>query len=203
MSRNPFLTAVPVLALLTTLTACAGSTEETAEPAAASPAGKPATSRPATATTTRVPVKGECAAADLAVSISPQQTGETDELGMVIITNNGRRNCTVKGWLTLALHNAAGEPVDVPTQNVNEPGAPTTVKIQKGGSAFAGIKWTQCDKSDAACGVGNAIGWSLDGTVKDTFAELDSLPDPEQNTLTMKALKVGTFQPVRQGVVAW
>ncbi|GIE36923.1 hypothetical protein Ait01nite_099680 [Actinoplanes italicus] len=214
--RNPFKAAVPALALLTALTACGeptpgGTTSApgTSTPAATSTTGttKPATgtTKPATGTTKPAAgtAKAACAVGDLEVTIAAQGTGEKDEKGMVVVTNTGAKNCTVKGWMTIALHNAADEAVDVPTEKVNEPGPADTVEIKAGGSAFAGIKWTQCGKADASCAVGNTIRWSLDGSGKGAVAELEGFPAAEKSGITMKALKVGTFQPSNQGVTAW
>jgi hypothetical protein len=203
--RNP-IKAAAALALLAALTACGESTSGTATPTRAASTPAVVVTEPAAETTTRAAgtsSTGKCAADDLQVTIAAQGTGAKDEKGMVVVTNDSGKKCTVNGWLTIALHNAADESVDVPTTKVNEPGPAVTVEIKAGGSAFAGIKWTQCDKSDAGCGVGNTIRWSLDGSLDGSVAELESFPAPEKSNITMKALKVGTFQPSNQGVTAW
>ncbi|HWS39421.1 MAG TPA: DUF4232 domain-containing protein [Actinoplanes sp.] len=210
--RTTFKAAVPALALLTALTACGGNTTATGTTAPAAPAtseAAAATTAATTAAATTAPSVekdksgNSCAPGDLKVSIGAQGTGEKDEKGMVIVTNDGKKNCTVKGWPTFVLYNPADEAVDVPTKQVNEPGPASTVEIKAGGSAFAGIKWTQCDKGDTTCGVGNTIKWSLDGAPTTLIAELDGFPAPEKVGITMKALKIGTFQPSNQGVTAW
>jgi hypothetical protein len=206
--RHVFKAAVPALALLTALTACAEPT-----PAPGTPASKAtaSTTEPTAAETTGatdggtggINGKAACVLEDLEVTIAAQGTGEKDEKGMVVVTNAGRKNCTVKGWLTITLYNAADEPVDVPTEKVNEPGPAETVEIKAGGSAFAGIKWTRCDKADADCAVGNTIRWTPESSGKGVVAELESFPAAEKSGITMKALKVGTLQPSNQGVTAW
>jgi predicted small lipoprotein YifL len=206
--RTALKAAVPALALMTALTACG---EPTPTPGTSAPA--------ATATTTTGPAtetskaadggtgglngKAACVLEDLEVTIAAQGTGEKDEKGMVVVTNAGKKKCTVKGWLTITLYNAGDEPVDVPTEKVNEPGPAETVEIKAGGSAFLGIKWTRCDKADADCAVGNTIRWTPESSGKGSVAELEGFPAAEKSGITMKALKVGTFQPSNQGVTAW
>jgi hypothetical protein len=207
--RNPFMAAVPALALLTALTACGEPTpgDTTSAPGTSAPAAtsttKPATGATKPATEPAAGAGAACTVGDLEVTIAAQGTGEKDEKGMVVVTNTGAKNCTAKGWLTISLYNAADEAVDVPTEKVNEPGPADTVEIKAGGSAFAGIKWTRCDKADASCAVGNTIRWSLEGSGKGAVAELESFPAAEKSGITMKALKVGTLQPSNQGVTAW
>ncbi|GAA1640301.1 DUF4232 domain-containing protein [Actinoplanes couchii] len=207
--RNTLTTTVPALVLLTALSACGSAsagttpTAEKTTPSAATTTPGAETTTPAAEKTAEATGTAECADTDLKVSIAAQGTGETDEKGMVVITNEGRQNCTVHGWLTFALVNAAGEAVPVPTEKVNEPGPAETVEIKAGGSAFAGIKWTRCDKGDVTCGAGNSISWKLDEAAKVSYAELEGFPAPEKSNITMTALKVGTVQPSNQGVTAW
>lgn len=207
--RDMLKVAVPAMVLLTGLTACGGSGTPVAAPTSVASAAAPASSAATTAGQPDGQPDGQgggkidCVEGDLAVTIAAQGTGAGDETGMVVVTNNGERGCTVSGWLSFTLVNAAGEPVQVPARKVEEPGGPTDVVIEAGASAFAGIKWTTCDKADSACATGNTIRWSLTGSAEGPAAELEGFPAPERHGITMAALRIGTVQPSRQGVVAW
>lgn len=220
--RDTLKTAVPALALLTVLAACGGPTDRPA--AGASGGSSPAASTPssggtapgndasgpasagATATKTSAkPVKGNACQVDrLQVTVAAQPSDNVKtQTAMVIVTNSGKQNCTAPGRFTIALVNAADESVDVPTKKVDQPGPASEVEIKAGGSAFAGIKWIPCAKSDATCGVGNTLRFALDDSAKGPAATLEGFPAAESSGITMKSLQVGTLQPSNQGVVAW
>ncbi|WP_045745323.1 DUF4232 domain-containing protein [Actinoplanes rectilineatus] len=217
--RDVLKATVPAVALMTALAACgqsgdgasgeaAGAGSSTA-PGTATTEPADATATPESTTTTGGSQSGggstgsDCATDDLAVTIAAQGDSATAPTAMVVVTNNGEKDCTVHGWLTFTLVNAANEAVEVPTEKVEEPGPAVDVKIIAGGSAFAGIKWTTCDKGDSSCGAGNTIRWDLGTSADGPAAELEGFPAAEKSNITMKSLKVGTLQPSRQGVVAW
>ncbi len=105
--------------------------------------------------------------------------------------------------MAISLVNAADEVVNVPTKKVNEPGPAEAFTVKPGTSAFAGIKWTTCDKGDSSCGVGNTLRYNLEASTDGPVATLEGFPAAESSGITMKSLQIGTLQPSNQGVVAW
>lgn len=202
-------TAVPGLVLLSALAACGDSGDTPAPAAAPTAASAPATSAaggatPAASSDGSATGGTACRTKDVEVTITAQPGGSaTEQRGLVAVTNTAKQPCTVNGWLTLTLVNAADEPVEVPTKTVPEPGPAENVTIPPGTTAFAGIKWTPCDKADDSCGVGNTIRYDLTRSAEGPAAQLDGFPAAEKSGLTMKSLLIGTFQPAAQGVVAW
>ncbi|MEO3874322.1 DUF4232 domain-containing protein [Nonomuraea sp. B12E4] len=107
------------------------------------------------------------------------------------------------GWPMIALTDTAGEAVTVPTENVAQPGESVPAELAPGSGAFAGIKWTTCDKAATDCPAGNTVKVGLAKGGPLVAATLEGFPDPEQSGITFKSLQIGTIQPSRQGVVAW
>lgn len=124
-------------------------------------------------------------------------------MALVQLTNASSRTCSVGGWPVITLVNAADEAVDVPTKKVAEPGESVPADLAPGTGAFAGIKWTICDKATADCPTGNTVkvGFAKGGPL--VAATLEGFPNPERSGITFKSLQVGTVQPSNQGVVAW
>jgi hypothetical protein len=145
-----------------------------------------------------------CKTKDLEANITLQPGGEgSTRKGLVTLTNKSGTECTAQGRATIALKNPAGETVDVPTQNVEQPGKAARTALKSGSSVFQGIKWTACDKGDSSCGAGNALVFSIGSSGDGKAAKLSNFPAAEKNDITMKSLKIGTIQLSRQGVVAW
>ncbi|GIF38666.1 DUF4232 domain-containing protein [Actinoplanes xinjiangensis] len=208
-------TVVPGLVLLTALAACGSSGGDTAGSAPAStgattPAGTPTASGTTSAAPAQSPGgsagggKSACGTQDVAVTITAQPGGDTTvRRGLVAVTNTAKSACTLRGWLFVTLVNAANEPVGPPAETVEEPGPAQDIEIRPGTTAFAGLKWTACDKADSACHVGNTIRYSLTKSTDGPAAKLDGFPAPEKSGITMKSLLIGSLQPATQGVVAW
>ena len=173
-----------------------GSSGERGDPDEAdvpgAPAGKPIT------------VPG-CLNGDVKVEVTfqPQAVRGKHRLGLVAVTNTSNHTCKVRGHFAMLLVNAADEPVDVPREDVDEPGKAVTVVVKPGRSAFAGIKWTVCDKAASDCGVGNSMRYNLQKSTDGRAAELIDFPTADNNALVMSSLQIGTLQPSSQGVVAW
>jgi uncharacterized protein DUF4232 len=140
---------------------------------------------------------------DLTVTGQDQDVNGDHRSGLVNLINISDHACKLRGHFAVALINAADETVEVPTEMVNEPGEAVTVVVQRGGGAYAGIKWTVCDKDDVDCGVGNSLRWNLQSSGSGKSAKLEDFPAPEKHSLTMGSLQIGTIQPIRVGVVAW
>jgi uncharacterized protein DUF4232 len=140
----------------------------------------------------------------LQVTVTRQpDRGDGAARGLVAVTNTGKRACGVEGRAMIWLTNAAGEVVNVPAKQVNEPGEAVAITLRPGRSAFQGIKWVPCDKGNETCPTGNGLGFSVNGTTGGPGAKLSDFPRPESSSITMKSLRIGTLQPATQGVVAW
>lgn len=137
------------------------------------------------------------------VTWQPDRDGGRTHMGLVTLTNKSKSSCTVDGWAAISLVNAADEVVPVRTTRVDQPGRPVRTTLRPGTSAFAGIKWTACDKGDSACGAGNTLRFNLEASTDGDVARLEGFPDPAASNITMKSLQIGSLQPSRQGVVAW
>lgn len=137
------------------------------------------------------------------VTWQPQAESGSTRMGLIGLTNISQRECRLQGRAAVTLTNAADEDVDVPTENVEQPGPSTGFMLPPGSTAFQGIKWTVCDKGDASCGVGNGLRVVLPGQTAAVNAELSGFPAPESSDITMSTLQVGTIQASHQGVVAW
>ncbi|GAB2581357.1 hypothetical protein Aab01nite_58400 [Paractinoplanes abujensis] len=178
--------------------ACANGTGD----AAAAP-GEPVAATKSAAASPHVP-GAPCTNVDVSVEITLQPAREDGaQRGLVAVTNKSDSDCGVNGRAAISLRNAAGEVVDVPVKNVNQPGAAVPTMLKAGSSAFQGIKWVPCDKGDAGCGTGNTLSFNLQASTDGPAAKLIDFPAPEQSAITMTSLQVGTLQPATQGVVAW
>jgi hypothetical protein len=223
------LLAVPGAVILTGVSACGNSSPATpvttsspseTSPVAPSPtdvapstSDAPIATPPATSPATpAAPVDGgtpaaapACTTADIKVTLTeqPQRREGDSRMALVHLANVSSRTCNVGGWPVITLVNAANEAVTVPTKNVAEPGESVPADLAPGGGAFAGIKWTICDKAAAECPTGNTIKVGLTKGGPLVVAALEGFPNAEQSGLTFKSLQVGTIQPSNQGVVAW
>ncbi|MBM2617047.1 DUF4232 domain-containing protein [Actinoplanes sp. LDG1-06] len=159
--------------------------------------------QPSTSASSR-PAGAPCTNEDVAVEITLQPDRKDGaQRALVALTNKSDSDCGVNGRAAISLRNAADEVVDVPTKEVNQPGAAVPIMLKSGSSAFQGIKWTPCDKGDTTCGAGNTLSFNLQASTDGPAAKLINFPAPEKSNITMKSLQVGTLQPATQGVVAW
>lgn len=194
------LLGVLAAGMVLTQQACANGTA--VEPvAAASPAAPSPAASPAAGDEGAVPV---CRTEDIAANVTLQPGGKAGiRTGLVTLTNESGTECGVHGHAVISLVNPAGAVVDVPAEEVEQPGESIRTALKSGSSAYQGIKWTICDKGDGTCGAGNTLVFSLEKGAAGKPAKLTGFPAPERNDITMKSLKIGTIQPDRQGVVAW
>jgi hypothetical protein len=210
-----WLPVVPAALLATAITGCAAAdlsatpapatsattADAPADAPAATDATPAATKRPAKPVAVRTAPCGK-AAVKATVALQPQRIHGDTLMAMLQLTNTSDASCTLTGWATVLLTNAADDAEDVPVRKVEQPGPSTTVKLGPGTTASAGIKWTRCDKADGDCPTGNFLRVLLPGGAE-VETELEGFPAPEQNNLTMSELQIGTLQPSHQGVVAW
>jgi hypothetical protein len=196
---------------------CAGTSAGSGGTAASAPprgiSTSPSQPRPSKETTTRPATSSPragaraavCRSADLAadVTFQPDRAEGKTRMALVTVTNKSRRTCTVEGRAAISLANAAGEVVDVPTREVNQPGPAVPITLKAGRTAFQGLKWTACDKADPSCGVGNTLLFNLEASTDGPVARLVGFPAAERSGITMNSMSIGTLQPSAQGVVAW
>lgn len=227
---RPAVLTVPAIAaaVLLTSAACAVGRPVSATPAAGAPVSQPTAAasgkaggagagRPGTptgtptgtrtgTTGTRTGTNGAaCRTGDVkaVVTFQPDRIDRATRMAMVTLTNTTKSTCVVDGWASISLVDAADEVVPVKTTRVDQPGAPVRTTLKPGTSAFAGIKWTACDKAAASCGVGNTLRFNLQASTDGDVAELEDFPNPAASDITMAKLQLGSLQPSHQGVVAW
>lgn len=147
--------------------------------------------------------KNPCTSDGVSVEVTLQDPEADELMGLVALTNKTDAPCLVEGRASISLRNAAGETVEVPTDEVDEPGPATAITLKPGTTAFQGIKWIPCDKGPASCPTGNSLSYNLEASTDGPYAKLSGFPNGEASDLTMKSLMIGTLQPSTQGVVAW
>lgn len=207
-SRVAILAAAGV-ALALTQQACgsnaAGSGGEVAAPASSPTASaKTVTGQPAKSSK-QAGKTAVCRSADIAAEATyqPDRAEGKTRMALVTLTNKADRTCTVEGRAAISLANAAGEVVDVPTKEVDQPGSGVPITLKPGRTAFQGIKWTSCDKAEASCGTGNTLLFNLEASTDGPAVRLLGFPAAERSDITMASMSIGTLQPIAQGVVAW
>ncbi|HWC83051.1 MAG TPA: DUF4232 domain-containing protein [Pseudonocardiaceae bacterium] len=117
------------------------------------------------------------------------------------VTNTGTGPLTLDGFPQLGFLAADNHALDVPTQQVDEPGPATSVTLQPGETAFAGVKLISGDKDDPSTQVATTTTLTVPGAAPTnvTLTGDDGQPIgyPE---LDLKSVQVGSFQPAAQGV---
>ncbi|GAA4997315.1 DUF4232 domain-containing protein [Kitasatospora paranensis] len=177
----------------------AGAAAPGAGTASASAAGRSDSAATAGASATATG-PDRCHASELKADVQLQGTPGS---AMVMLTNKGDRTCTVKGYLGYGGLLADNSRVDVATARVPRPGAPVTVTLKPGTTAFSGLKWTLCDKADATCQVlAGIVVTPPDETTQVTATVYGTDAKTVLQLPVAKAgLTVGTLQPSSQGVV--
>jgi len=212
------LTAGPALLIAATVTGCTPTSSSAApaqapasapatnssvapDPNAQAAGGKTTSGKAASSTTKHT----SCRPADIEASLTAQDpltTGATVR-AMIIVTNTSKNTCRIAGWTTISLLNASGAASPITISNVEQPGPAEPIDLKPGTSALAGLKWTQCDKGDETCPVGNSVEIGVPGTKSGSRTTLEGFPSPEKSGIAMKSVKLGPLQGSRQGVVAW
>jgi len=203
------LAAGPALLIAAAVTGCTPTSSSAPSQAATSaPASAPATSASkatggtAAGSTTK---RASCRPGDVTATLTAQNplaTGATVR-AMITVTNTSKSTCRIQGWTTVTLLNAAGEPAPLTISKVKQPGPAEPIDLKPGTSALAGLKWTQCDKGDETCPVGNSVEIGVPGAKSGSATTLEDFPAPEKSGIAMKSVKLGPLQGSRQGVVAW
>lgn len=190
-------------ALPLALAACGTATPAAAPPATTVTSAAATTDAPAAATTTPVAKSGSaCAASDFKADLNAQPDGG---IAMLALTNKGTKDCTLRGWAKFSFFAADDSPVAVKTTNVAQPGPGTEIVLKPGRTAFAGFKWTTCDKGDESCHVVTTVRVTPPGTDSPIVADFNGANGGNEKVdeLALASAQVGTLQPAAQGVVAW
>jgi hypothetical protein len=146
-----------------------------------------------------------CTGGQLAVRVIRQQSTRADPSpsALLTFTNTSRRACSLDGWPAVALTNAADEPVAVPTTQVRRARRQLPVTVRPNRTAFAGLKWTTCEKSDVSCPVGNALRVTPPGVPTPPGTMMIGFPAAETSGITMRSLQISPVQKTTVGATGW
>jgi hypothetical protein len=194
------LRIIAAAALLLTVTACSSTADQDADDAAAPTSAAPAPA-PVESSSGPVVAGDACTGADIRAEATVQKAG----VALLALTNASTGPCRLTGWPKLGLLAADGSALTVPVQEVEQPGPATPSDLDPGESAFAGIKWTACDKADSGCAVATTLTVAPEGGGSPVVATIVGIEGGGQTVteLPVSALTIGTIQPAAQGVVAW
>lgn len=145
-----------------------------------------------------ISTEGPCSAEDVAVTLTPQP----DRPGIFLMTavNNSPEPCIVDGWGGIVPLDMTGAEIEVPTAQLEVPGAPTSTRIEPGETAFAGVKLELGDKNDPNVRVANGFNATMpntEGTTNAAVAGADYFEYP------VTSIQIGSFQPSAQGVTVF
>ncbi|HJD82316.1 DUF4232 domain-containing protein [Kitasatospora aureofaciens] len=146
-----------------------------------------------------------CTADDLAATVQLQNTGSAKNTGsaMVMLQNKGSRTCTLRGYPGFAGLLANNRSDTLAVKRLPHPGPPTRVTLKPGATAFAGLKWTTCQKSNKNCHVIAGLRLTPPDGNRQLTAKVVGLNGQAVTRLTVSAagLTTGTLQSTSQGVV--
>jgi hypothetical protein len=139
--------------------------------------------------------------ASFQVDLTIQRAG----LGLLALTNSGKRAATVRGWPTLVFLNAANETVAVPVRKVAVPGAGPSITIGPGETAFAGVRWVVGDKANPKTFVATSLRLTPPGSTKSVNVRLIGTDGQSGGYIEfdLTSAQIGTLQPSSQGVLVF
>ncbi len=139
------------------------------------------------------------------VSVRAELNMQGGALGLLALTNTGKQSVTVQGWPAMKFLDAANGTLSVPVQRVAVPGAGPSIRLARGRTAFAGVTWVVGDKAETDTYVATTVRLTPPGAgapvvvrVVGTDGRVSGYPE-----LDLKSVKVGTWQPASQGVLAF
>ncbi|MBB5154558.1 DUF4232 domain-containing protein [Saccharopolyspora phatthalungensis] len=152
------------------------------------------------------PTGAKCSAADFAVDLNVQP-GRPGIL-LMAVTNRSTWVCSLNGWADVVPQDMAGTSrPDVPSEQVEVPGAPTEISLASGETAFAGVRLELGDKADDHTVVTTGFRAHLpgaEGTVNaDIIGTGGSAYGAGYPEFPIKSMQVGSLQPSAQGVTAF
>lgn len=124
-------------------------------------------------------------------------------LGLLAATNQSSAPVTFQGWPKLTFTNLANEPAAIPVEQKLVPGEGPSITLQPGQTAFAGVQLDLDDNTNSFAI--NTMTAELPGMVpaRVTFIGTDGQPIADVSKLKVSEAKVGTMQPVTQGVLVF
>lgn len=167
------------------------------------------TNRQSTSTNgARQPTGTECSAKDFKVDLNVQP-GRPGVL-LMAVSNTSQKVCKLNGWAEVAPVDMSGAPhTEVPVQKVEIPGGPTEFSLDPGETGFAGVLVEQGDKADPNTVVATGFNVTLPGVGGPVNSNIIGTDGTETGNgslyaeFPVKAMKVGTLQPVSQGVTVF
>ncbi|MDH6114786.1 hypothetical protein P3T36_001137 [Kitasatospora sp. MAP12-15] len=184
-----------------TSAAAGGSGSSATAGAASTAAGGAKGGAGSTASGAAAKASDRCHTADLRADVQLQPSGAGT--AMVMLVNKGARTCTVDGYLGYGGLLADNSRLAVSTARTPYPGPPVRVTLKPGTTAFSGLKWSLCDKSDTSCKVlAGVVVTPPDETTQLTaqVLGLDGKPVP-QLLVSSAGFTVGSLQPSNEGVL--
>ncbi|MGI8308859.1 DUF4232 domain-containing protein [Saccharopolyspora hattusasensis] len=156
----------------------------------------------------RQPAGTECSAKDFKVdlNVQPSRPGVL----LMAVSNTSQKVCKLNGWAAVAAVDMSGAPhTDVPVQKVEIPGGPTEFSLNPGQTGFAGVLIERGDKADPDTVVATGFNVTLPGAGGPVNANIIGTDGTQTGNgrlyaeFPVKAMKVGTLQPVSQGVTVF
>ncbi|QIZ35023.1 DUF4232 domain-containing protein [Saccharopolyspora sp. ASAGF58] len=142
----------------------------------------------------------DCTASDMKVDLQTQPS--RPGVLLMAVTNKSEKTCDVSGWADITPTNMSGADSKIPVEKVKIPGGPTQFELAPGKTAFAGVLLNLGDKGADVTVTGFQVTVpGAAGTVDASF--LDTAGKSVDPQIPLKSLKVGTLQPVAQGVTAF
>ncbi|MER7013167.1 DUF4232 domain-containing protein [Saccharopolyspora sp. NPDC000359] len=146
--------------------------------------------------------EASCSAEDVDMTLTVQP----DRPGILLLTavNSSQQPCTVDGWAGLVPLDMSNSEIEVPTQQVDIPGPPTSTRLEPGETAFAGVKLELGSKDDLDAYVATGFTASMPGGEGTTNAHISfDQSAGEHAEFPVKSIQIGSFQPSAQGVTVF
>jgi hypothetical protein len=184
---------ITILAVVLVVGACGTPTSPAAQSQAPTQAGS---TTPTTTPTTGSDKARPAVKAELTMQGKPG-------LGLLAATNQGSAPITFQGWPKLTFTNLADQPAAIPVEQKPVPGEGPSITLKPGQTAFAGVQ-LDVDNGPGSFAIGSMTA-ELPGMVpaKVTFIGTDGQPIADISRLKVSKAKVGTMQPVTQGVLVF
>lgn len=143
-----------------------------------------------------------CSADHLTVRVIRQQAvrAGAPPSALLTFTNTSRRACSLDGWPLVALLNETGERIAVPTTRVREP---TAVTVHANRTAFAGLSWRTCAKSEATCAVGTRFRVTPPAASTPAVTMLVGFPSAASSGIAMRSMRISPIQKTTTGATDW
>ncbi|RRO12753.1 DUF4232 domain-containing protein [Saccharopolyspora rhizosphaerae] len=141
----------------------------------------------------------QCAATDFRIELQAQPDPSRY---LLTTTNTSDQACRLGGWVALTPKDMTDEPIEqVPSTNVEVPGAPQDLTLAPGRTAFAGVHVELGDKQDSDTYVTSGVDASPTDMSGSVNAPVRGLTPEPVTEIPLRGLQVGTLQPSAQGVL--